>query len=130
MACLSVCLLVTTVTATKTDEPIEMSLGGGGVWIHGRPRNQVLDEDLDPACEGGLFRKPFMGSRLNKAGMRVTDVSSVYCPLKESFRDILVLRCPGRKKELEHMAVWRDCWIISFFLGGGIPPPKKKMPAI
>ena len=66
-----------------------------------------------------------MGSRLNKARMRVTDVSSVYCPLKESFRDILVLRCPGRKKELEHIAVWRDRWIVSF-LWGGIPAPQKR----
>jgi len=63
-----------------------------------------------------------MGSRLNKAGMRVTDVSSVYCPLKESFRDILVLRCPGRKKRVRAHGRLEGLLDYKFFCGGNPPP--------
>ena len=48
---------------------------------------------------------------------------SVYCPLKESFRDIFAIHCRGRKNDLEH-TIWQP------FFGGelfwGVPIPTKR----
>ena len=48
------------------------------------------------------------------------------CLLKESFSDLFVIHCPGRKKDLEHNLAAIGGGIVSFF-GGGFPP---KMPGI
>jgi len=53
-------------------------------------------------------------------------ISCVFCPPKESFRDIFVLHCPGPKK-LEHNleAFGENC---KFVWGGN--PGSPKMPGI
>ena len=48
----------------------------------------------------------------------------VYCPLKESFRDISVTHCPARKKDLEH-TIWQPFGGNCKF-AGVIPHAKKK----
>jgi len=51
-------------------------------------------------------------------------ISCVYCPLKESFREVFVIHCPGREKRFRAhnlAAVWGG---VVRFLGEGIPPPK------
>ena len=47
--------------------------------------------------------------------------------IKESFHNMFVIHCPGRKKDLEH-TIWRPFGgIISFFRGGGIPLENKEL---
>jgi len=53
--CLSVRLLETIVSPTKTDKPIEMSFG---LWTVGSPRNHVLGGARIPPREGELLGKP------------------------------------------------------------------------
>jgi len=51
VAAWSVCVLVTTVSLAKMDEPIEMLLGA---QIRVGPKNHVLDRDPDPPTGGAL----------------------------------------------------------------------------
>ena len=46
--------------------------------------------------------------------------------IERKFRDVLVIRCPVRRKDLEH-TIWQlfGGVVVTF---GGIPPPQKKMP--
>jgi len=48
----SVCVLITTVSLAKMDEPIEMLLGGAQIRVG--PKNHVLDTDPDPPTGGAL----------------------------------------------------------------------------
>jgi len=51
-ACLSLCLLVKSVSPAKTDEPIEMPFG---LWTRVGPRDHVLCGGPDPQGEGTIW---------------------------------------------------------------------------
>ena len=55
----------------------------------------------------------------------MTNISCVYCPLKESFRGAIVIHCPGRKKTLKaNKTIWQPYGgELGVELGGKIPPP-------